>query len=241
MAIGTPTGIGSAERTASGATLAITTTATVPSGATIISVTTWVAAAARTLALSGGSLTWNSNDGLGTGGSFYGISISSANAPSGLASSSTLTNTWNGNVDAADTFAFYVTGLATASYLDGTPVSTFRSSGLGASYSSGSLTTTNADDLLVGGAMGDWVSATGPNHNGPSGTLTNELYDQLSVNSFGMAVTYAIVAATSSYAMTGLWNPTAQFADMALIVAYKASGGGAGGTTVKQLAALGVG
>jgi hypothetical protein len=159
----------------------------------------------------------------------FSIGIFSAPAVSGLASSSVLTLTSSAGVDASISVC-YVTGMD----LTGTRKDVSNGQGaLTASWNSASATSTNADDLVIGGSMIDGATSSTA-----TGGAT-ELFDWQNLpNNWTSTVAYKIVAATGSQSITGTW--LASNNEVAGFVAYKGSGGGAA-ATVKQLAALGVG
>jgi hypothetical protein len=161
------------------------------------------------------------------------VAIYSAQAPSGLAGSTNIQVTPSGTVNNKGMALAYTTGIATSSPVDGT-----ASGGTGTTtaWSTGSISTANADDLIWTAGHRDALVT-----NTASGGTT-ELDDfQNSTDSITLTDGYQIVAATGSYAGTGTWNTGTTAEWCAAAVAYKGAGGGGGVTVVKNLAALGVG
>lgn len=108
-------------------------------------------------------------------------------------------------------------GLATSSALDGTPVS---ASGSSTAPASGNLTTTNANDLLIGGIV--W-----PSHSTTlSGTTTGFTQEtkQNGGNNSELQAAYQIVSATGSYSFSGTLSASKPWA--AGIAAFKAAASG---------------
>lgn len=219
MALGTPTGIGSASDGAA-SLLTITTVGTVPAGGTLFVVVGWVNdSGARTVAVTSAGLTFTQDKAqTGTEGSVdYGLSVWSAPCPAGAINPAILC-TWSGANIGVNAAALYCTGVATSSPVDGTPVGQFRATPT-SSWSSTAETTGNADDLLIGAALGDdSVTSTA------TGTFSGgELYDFQSPISVALTVVAAVVAATGSYTATGTWSGAPGFADIAAMVAYKSA------------------
>jgi hypothetical protein len=150
-ALGSSGGGGSASTT-----LTVTTGATVPAGGRIFIVVGWYHATA-TAAASGGGLTWVS-DGvrINTTTANYHTAVLSADAPSGLASGTVLTVTFSVASDNLAISCFYATGVTSGAsgYLDGTAVG---GNGTTTAHTTASLATSNADDILVGGAWIDTI------------------------------------------------------------------------------------
>jgi hypothetical protein len=218
MAIGTPTSIG----TNSGAgptTLNLTTTGAVPVDGLIVIVGCWGFASARTATASGGGLTWTTDHTQGfTSGYEYRLGIFSAPAPAGLASSSTLTLTaGGGNVDGLLMAASYTTGLDQSGTREDT------STGTGASintWSTGTASTTNADDLIIGGSFHDGLATN--TATGGATEVTGQDF-QFAGNAWSMVVEYKIVASAGSQSLTGTWTATTN--QVCAFAAYKGDAG----------------
>jgi hypothetical protein len=226
-AIGTPTSLGTPVASAVTATTrTFTTGVTAPSNSLIVALCTWGASTAVTGTFSGGGLTWATDQTNSLNFGFvFSIGIFSAPAVSGLASSTVLTLTGASGID-ANISVCYVTGM------DLTGTRKDASNGQGAttdSWDSGSATTTNADDLLIGGSMVETLATSTP-------TVPQvELFDwQNSGDGWSSTVAYQIVAATGSQKVSGTWS-VAGHSEVAGFVAYKAAAGGGGGGTVPEL------
>jgi hypothetical protein len=163
-----------------GTTQTVTTTATVPSGGRVVIVTGWFSVG-TTASASGGSLTWV-NDGVfvNTTTASYHSAILSADCPSGLASSTVLTVTFSATSDNKTVSCFYITGAVSGAsgYLDGAAVG---GSGTITGWATASLTTTNANDILIAGGYIDKSTSDTP------GASFTEIHD---VTAAGSGVTY---------------------------------------------------
>jgi hypothetical protein len=141
--------------------------------------------------MSGGGLTWagDQTNAWGFSGFTFSIGIFSAPAAAGLASSTVLTLTSSAGVDASISVC-YVTGMD----LTGTRKDVSNGQGaLTASWNSASATSTNADDLVIGGSMIDGATSSTA-----TGGAT-ELFDWQNLpNNWTSTVAYKVVAATGS-------------------------------------------
>ena len=227
MAISTPVTIGEGflgGTWSSGRNL--TTTAAVPAGAKIIFVAMWASPTANNVAptMSGGGLSWQADL---AGEELLAphraeCHIFSADAPSGLASGSTLTITATGSSSwGVHYHAFYVEGLETSSYLDGT---SFDATSVSAgTWTSPTIATANADDLLVGAVLGDGQGAAGSFSWGSSFTkIGNDTYDS-ATNQWNASIARRIVSSTGTYGHTGTFPETMEFGTLMGLVAYKAA------------------
>lgn len=218
MAIAFGAVVGEVHTTGTGTTKILTTTAAVPSGAKIILGVHYFATAAMT-GMAGGGLTWSiDRDQLGT--SNYRCAVVSADAPSGLASGSSLTATFGAVADTARVGGCYVTGLATGASSVDTTAGNGAASGTSATAN---LVTGNADDFLFSTM---WVDFLGAGNITPASGFT-EFYDVTHADTQKDEDSYQIVAATSTYAIGGTW--TGSLAWVLAGVAYKADTGGASG------------
>lgn len=214
MAIGTPVGIGTASTTTSSSP-AITTSGAAPSSSLVIAMFSWGATSARTLnSVAGGGLTWAIDQATAYAGAIpWGFAVCSAQAPSGLASSTTITGTLSGGPFGTLMAVVYCTGLATA-----TPKDVSDGNGQNqATWDTTAQTTTVADTLVIGGCLTD-----GTKTNTASGGAT-ELQDfQYATEAWSMCTEYKILSSAASTSLTGTWtagntNKTSAF------VAYKAA------------------
>lgn len=211
MAIAFGAAIGEKHNSDNGTTDVFTTSASVPSGGKVIFNAIWFGTPTAS-SVSGGGLTW-SIDKQGKSGS-YGAAIISADAPAGLSSATAITITYSGATDTCMASAYYITGAATASFVDTTGQGNGTSTTLSAS-----MTTTNADDLLATLAF---IDGTGINVLPSPGS---EVYDVESADGYVSWSGYQVVASTGTYSPGGSWTGSHPW--LAVAVAYKASGGGA--------------
>ena len=201
---------------ASSSTIALTTTGAVASGGFIVLGVYWFTYNNVTLnSVSGGSLTWTVDKQFQSGGSVN-AALVSAQAPSGLASSTSITATFSSSIP---TFKGICgaswTGVATPTVIDGTPGT---SSGSAAAWTAGSISTSNANDLVVGACTGD---ASGSFSSTPTGgwTENNDFSDSTDGDS-GTQV-YQIVSSTGAYNPGGTWSTSVSFSGVS--VAYQAA------------------
>jgi hypothetical protein len=168
-----------------------------------------------------GGLTWVVDRAKPADSNNVNVIVASADAPSGLASSTTITPTLTGGtVTTAVLFSF--TGIAggASGYLTGTPpnpVTTFSPS----SWTTPSLTTADADALILGAVGHD---GTTPFSSTP--TSGSELYDiHNSGTTQTLTAVYRIVSSINAYTTAGNWSTTGS-EQRAATVAYKAATGG---------------
>jgi hypothetical protein len=193
VAIGTPTQRGTAQLDTNQATLPVTTTGTIAAGSKIILAAGWRTATTLS-SVAGGSLTWTIDIQRVNGLAAQHAALIQADAPSGLASGSTITLTFSGNTTAKTVAVYEVTGLATgAGSFDKSAGADIAS---GTSFSTGN-TATKASTTWTSSFTGLDV-VTSPTRSTASG--------------------YRIVSATGAYAATGTY-PTASTAD-AIIGTY---------------------
>lgn len=198
-----------------GTSVALTTTGTVPAGGKVIVCVGWFESTA-TCSVAGGSLSWT-QDGFyqNTGDANQRVGIFSADAPAGLASSTVLTATFTASAFTNMICGCYATGLATASYQDGT-VQGATGSLLVTPWNTGTLNTTNADDFLIGAGWLDFQTITS--------TTTAPFVEfadfQNTTDTNTMTAFYRVVAATGAYQAAGNWSAGGSKWVMAL-VGYK--------------------
>ena len=111
MAIGTPVNRGSAQLDTSQSTLPVTTSGTIASGSKIILSVGWRTATTLS-SVAGGSLTWTIDRQIVNAAATQHAALVTADAPSGLASGTTITLTFSGNTTAKIVSVEEVTGLA---------------------------------------------------------------------------------------------------------------------------------
>jgi hypothetical protein len=227
MPIGTPVTLGHTGALAGGSgAWTVSTSATVSSGGTLLVAVGWYGPSV-TVTVSGGGLTWTLDKQYNSASdSGIRIALYSAPAPSGLASATTITATPSGSVNNKLMAVAYTTGLATSSVVDGTPSG---GQGVTAAWSSGSISTTVAADLILSASWHDGVST-----NTASGGTT-ELDDFQNTNeAVSMTTGYQITSSTGSYTGTGTWGAAGTY--VAVAVAYKSPGGGTDATVTAVVA-----
>lgn len=221
MAIAFGAAIGNASAgPASGTTVAITTTGAVPAGGRVILEVGWANAVTPTG--SGGGLSWAVDHTVAN--SNLRVAILSADAPAGVAASTVLTVTFSGSAFARTATACYFTGIAAASYADGTAGGTGTSNPW---TTSAGITTTNADDVIVAVAWIDFRNTTST----ATGSFLEalEYYDAIENGTYTVA--YRIVSSTGTYTPTGTWASDGQPWQVAA-VAYKAAAAAAAAPTL---------
>lgn len=222
MAISTPADIGTTAPGGTGSSLGLTTTAAVPAGGKIFVAICWFGS--QTLSsVSDGTNTYTIDKTQTTPGTTNcRFAIASADAPSGLASGSTITATWSGTTADRKIAAAYSTGVQTGAG------AAYGAVGQGQSNNtawSSTTTTVNNGDLLWGGChWEDGVVAV----NTPSGGNT-ELHE------FGPSgnrcVTCYQFGTGAAIAAQGTWDSAAAIDGTASIaVAYTAASGGTNAT-----------
>lgn len=149
------------------------------------------------------------------------LAIFSAHAAGGLAAGSPITVTWSGNSAYTRVMATSFTGVAATNAVD--QVNTLALSGGGATWTTGSVTTTVAETLLFGaaGIAGDRTST--PNADWA------ELHDvHGAASSEGTTTVYRTLSSTGTYSATGTWSGGGT--RTGAIVAFKAATAGSGGS-----------
>jgi hypothetical protein len=145
------------------------------------------------------------------------LAIFSAHAAGGLAAGSPITVTWSGNSAYTRVMAASFTGVAATGAVD--QVNTVALSGGGATWTTGSVTTTVAETLLFGaaGISADRTST-------PDADWT-ELHDvHRAAASEGTTTVYRTVSSTGTYSASGTW--TGGGIRTGAIVAFKAATAG---------------
>ena len=204
---------------ASVSSIAFTSTATVASGGFIVVGVSTYASTSTITGVSGGGLTWTvDKQSVTTGGA--GVGMASAQAPSGLASSTTITASFSGSdVQFSSIAGLSFTGVATSSPVDGTAQDAGATMGTGA-WTSGSYAIA-AGSVLVGM---DWQDATvSPSGHTPTSPSV-EAYEHIhAVDKYGQALVYRIESSAGSYTVAGTWAVATR--DKWVAVAYKAAAG----------------
>lgn len=218
MALAFDTLLGTNTAPTSATTITLTTTAAAAAGSKIFVDCANFSASQALTAFSGGGLTWNIDLQATNGSQRY--ARVSADAPAGLAASTVLTATFGTGSADKSISAFSATGVATGITYDGTNTST---AGAGATWSSGAITTANANDILVGGGTEDG-SGTATATPDTNYIEANDFLNATSTECWESV--YRIVGATGTYTAGGTFSPSGT-QSVGLIVAYKEAAGGA--------------
>jgi hypothetical protein len=200
-------------------TVADTTTSSVTAGNKIIGVVTWWGGAGFSLSsVAGGALTWTiDRQNTGTG---YRMALISADAPSGLASSTAITATFTGSSEARGIRFLQVDGLANnPTAADGTADLPHQT---GSSFSI-AITVGTSGDFVVGAGWVDF-NTTGASWTSPATEIGT---DWTNVDGGSYSWAYKTGVSSGSQAMAGT-NGGNDFTGIA--AAYLVSGGGGGGT-----------
>jgi len=212
--------IGTFTNDANSATAVLTTNQTVASSAFIVvSVGHFGSSATVDTVVSSPALTWTiDKQSTVTGGRF--VAIASAQAPSGLASGSTITFTFTdatpgARVAGGSSFL----GVATSSPVDGTPLGTTDVTT--DVWSSGNYAIA-AGSVIVGAC---YTPNQASSHTATSGTEAYEAFDV--ADQYGTVSVYRIESSAGSYAVAGTWG-VATGNNKNIAVAYLAAAGDAG-------------
>jgi hypothetical protein len=185
----------------------VTTSAAAASGSRIFLFIWDYDPAAVCTGASGGGLTWvvdHTGNFSADGGTH--VWILSADAPSGLASSTVITPAWSTGVDFGPGMAVHSwTGLATGAsgYVDAT--STEKNDFL-ESWTGNNIVTTTADTLIFGFSVGPAASQT---HTAV--TNWDERHDWFGEGNNRCAIVSRVVSAAGTYNPAGTWNITVDF------------------------------
>lgn len=208
--------IGSQVRNSGDATpLAFTTNQAVASGGFIVlGVETWWGSANPIITgASGGSLTWTVDVSDDTESGFR-RAILSAQAPSGLASSTTITITWGGGGETNDTrqvMGFSFTGVKTSSPVEDSQIGAEAND---ANWTTNALTH-SAGSLLVGMSV---LESGNPAQTSTPTSPAIEVYDNGITDNTSMTIAYRIEASGGSNAVAGTWSASGNHRDLG--VAY---------------------
>jgi hypothetical protein len=198
----------------------VVTSGAVASGGFIVAILSWWWGSTNPTVTdaTGGSLDWtlDSSDVAESG---FRRAILSAQAPSGLASSTTITPTWGGTGEANDYRAMFVcsfTGVKTSSPVDTSQVGDEANDN---SWTTNAMTH-QAGSLLIG------MSAFEAGNPAPTSTPTSpavELYDNGVTDTASITAAYRIEASGGSNAVAGTWSASGSHRDLG--VAYLAGSG----------------
>ena len=187
MALGTPVTLGQTASATDANSYSHSTSASASSGSLVVLCAMWASASsAQTITVSGGSLTWTADKAqTGVKGSNnFGCSIWSAPAPSGLASSTSLTASMNPTATTTNAMclaALYIPGGGSVE----TTAGVFNSTTMGSPWTQASLT--SDEDMVMILAYGS--DAAGTLTTAATGSSV-ELHDFEATNNIGLHVFY---------------------------------------------------
>jgi hypothetical protein len=214
MAVSVPVLRGTANSDTSASTLAVTTTGAIASGAKIILVAGWRTATTLS-SVAGGSLTWVIDRQQVDGGAARHYAFISANAPSGLASSTAITLTFSGNTTAKCVVCLECANLEPTQPAPGYDETASADNGvadLAFDSNSTAVATGQADELALGASFFQVVQAS------VTWTSSFTALTLISSPTRSLAVGYRVLSATGVYSATGT-NPTSS-ADFTAIITY---------------------
>lgn len=221
---------GTAANDASATTIAVATAATIAAGALVVVSLGWWLASAATVTVSGGALTWATAVQGKNPSAEQQAAIAYALAPSGLASATTVTATYSAAVHGRQIGVSSFTGVDAVTPLGNTGAIT--AGNLVAAWATASVAI-SAGSVLIG------VSHLDPNGTSTITSPSIEALDWTDGANTAATMGYRIEASAASYTVAGTWS-TSSSRNATVGAEFKAAAGG-GGTTAKQLAALGVG
>ncbi len=219
MALAFGSALGSGNQVGSPATTAsFSTTGAVAAGGKIIVGVSWYNNV--TVSVAGGSLSWTQDESFNSADDANRrAALFSADAPAGLASSTSITVTASGNAFNLGLCGAYITGAATASWEDIGGGSSSASSGT----MSVSITTTTADTAVFFFGWAEFASVGST----PLSTYSEAVDFINSVDGALCALDYRIVSSTGTYTPGATFDDTGSHGWVGVAVAYKADAGGA--------------
>lgn len=208
---------GTAVDDAGASTIAVNTTQTVASGGFIVANIGWWTTTTTLSSVSGGGLTWAIAVQGKHSSANPAAAIAYAQAPSGLASGTTITATFSGSSNGRQIGLISFTGVATSSPVDTTAAV--------ASASNVSAWATGSATLAAGSVL------VGASHMDPNGTSTItspsiEALDWTDGANTGMTAGYRIEAAGGSVTVAGDWSVGGGSATATVGAAFKVDAGG---------------
>jgi lysophospholipase L1-like esterase len=205
--------LGTKTENVGGTTMKLTTAGAAASRSRVFVFLTWNNGTRTLTSVAGGGLTWTVDVQAKDASNNHGA-IASANATSGLASGSTITATFSGSVGHGLMSGASLTGIASTFPLDAAASSV---QGGVAGWTAG-LTTTNANDLLLGWSSIDTSATSIPTS--PAAEI-HDFGDQW-FNEWSTSV-YRIETSAGAKTVSGLWSrATGSSANVTVAAAYKA-------------------
>lgn len=213
-------------QTTTAATLTMTTTAAASSGNTIIATAVCgrsTAPTACTFSDGGGVLTWSTAIFAVRAASIVAVAIGWASAPSGFASSSTITSTWDQSTTRRAIDAYEFSGLDPVSPVDVTQSS---SNGSGTNVTGTTTATAQADSLAIGvWSMLETVAGVtgtpGTNSGSATGGTVTEIMDVEIQSTTGVLAyaEYQILTATGTVNLN--FTPSTAGANIGAVAVFK--------------------
>ena len=198
-----------------GATMKMTTTKAAAAGTRVFAFVNWSGGSSTLSSVSGGGLTWTVDGQVKGALSDYRVGIASAYAPAGLPSGTALTATFSAGATHGDMAAASFRGIASSAPVDVVAKSTQN----GVTNWSASITTVNANDLVLGASIFDGQVTNTP-------TAPNLLIQSFNNVPFYSALTseYQIATTAGTKTVSGTWsgNTTGSITNATVVVAYKA-------------------
>ena len=204
--------LGTKNENVASATMTLTTTGAAAAQGRVFLFVNWNHTSRTLTSVSGGGLTWTVDAQVKDSSKYHGA-IASASAPTGLASGTVITATFSGSVTHGLISAASFTGIASTNPVDRSGTSTQR----GVAAWADSVTTTNANDLVLGWSGLDAITTSTP------GAPNIEIHD-FSNTVFGEAATsvYRIESTVGAKTVNGTWlNRTGSTANNTTVVAYR--------------------
>lgn len=211
--------LGSTYVAANATTAAFTTGSAVASGGFIVLAGGWFSDNTGTVTgISGGGLTWTVNKQPNGGTSLVNAWIASAQAPSGLASGTTITATFSATQQARFIMGMSFTGVATSSPVDGTP--TGQTKGSTAAWATPSYS------IAAGSVIVAACAQVGPsaNNSPTSPSLEGPENDQAG-DTVSFVMEYRIESSAGSYTVAGTWSSGVGIDTSNAAVAYLTAAG----------------
>ncbi len=205
--------LGTKSENAKGTKATLTTTAAAAAGSRVFVIVNWNHASRMLSSVSGGGLTWTIDRQAKDTSNFHGA-IASAAAPAGLAAGTVMTATFSASVTKGLMAAASFTGIASTSPLDAAGSNVQG----GAAAWTASVTTTNANDLVLGWSGIDTNATSTPT--APSAEIQD--FGQASYHGWATSV-YRIEATAGAKTVSGTWSRTSgATANVTVVAAYRA-------------------
>jgi hypothetical protein len=204
--------LGTKNENVTSTTMTLTTNAAAAANTRIFLFVNWNHTSRALTSVSGGSLTWTVDQQVKDGAKFHGA-IASASAPAGLAAGTVITATFSGSVVHGLIAAASFGGIATTNPVDRIGSSIQR----GVAAWTDTITTTNANDLVLGWSGLDTVTTSTP------GAPSTEIHD-FSNSAFDQSATsvYRIETTLGVKTVAGSWlNRAGSTANGTVVASYR--------------------